>query len=76
MDNVQTLTPEQDAILDLVVEETERDIIVAPSDPTDEVVGPALGLLYSLYDLPVPSRVEYADSPMAALKSFSASSPT
>lgn len=64
---LESLTQEQEALLDVVAEETIRAVLHAPpTEPDPAVVRRWLEVVYRLYDLPVPSRVEIVASPEAA----------
>src|ERR1700690_1748432 len=64
---LEDLTPEQDRLLDEVAEEYIRDLPVS-REPDLAVVNRWLDVVYGLYDMKRPARVEIALSPMAALK--------
>jgi len=61
----ETLTPDQEALCDAVACEYINDLTV-PRAPDMTAIAAWLGVIYSLYDLPVPPRIEVAASPEAA----------
>ena len=65
--NIESLTPEQEALQEVVVAEYVDDLVLA-NEPNRQTIDRWLTVAYQLYSLPVPTRVEIADSPQAALK--------
>lgn len=64
---IETLTPEQEALMDIVAQEAIDAVLFAPAVPPDmDAVKAWLRVAYGLYDLPVPERIEVANSPEAA----------
>lgn len=63
--NLDRLTPEQEAVLEQVFEEYDR-AIENPRDPDLPTIKAWLEVVYGLYDLPAPARVEIVPSPFAA----------
>src|SRR5882672_7157505 len=62
---IEELTPEQDAVLDVVA--AEYLAVLQRGDDIDmAAIQPALEMIYGFYDKPVP-KVEIIDSPEAAL---------
>lgn len=64
---IQELTPEQDALCDEIAAEYINDLSVS-REPDMAVIQRWLEVVYKLYDLKVPARIEIALSPEAALK--------
>lgn len=64
---LESLTPEQEQLCDDVAAEYIADIVVS-RDPDMIAINKWLDIVYGMYDLKRPARVEIADSPFAALK--------
>lgn len=63
---LEKLTQEQEELIDAIGDEYINDII-KPTPPDLAVIKRWLTIVYELYARPVPSRIEIADSPEAAL---------
>ncbi|WP_297826360.1 DUF6745 domain-containing protein [Mycobacterium sp.] len=64
---LETLTPEQEALLDKTADAYIADLTV-PREPDMVAINRWLDVVYSLFDAKRPERVEIAASPEAALK--------
>jgi len=64
---LENLTSEQEQIVEAVTEEYIADI-TKPTPPDIEVIQKWLDVVYGLYDLKRPQRIEVVGSPYAALK--------
>jgi hypothetical protein len=64
---LEDLTPEQEALLDKTAEAYIADLTVA-REPDMAAINRWLDIVYGLYDMKRPARVEIAASPEAALK--------
>lgn len=64
---LETLTPDQEKLLDQVAKEYISDLVVS-RDPDIAAINRWLDVVYGLYDMKRPARTEIAASPEAALK--------
>lgn len=65
---LEDLTPEQDQLTEIVFREYDGVLDSLPRKPNMDAIRNWLAVVYSLYDVPLPDRVEVVDSPFAAFK--------
>lgn len=68
MAQLESLTPEQEALCEIVFREYDGILDSLPRKVDRDAIDAWLKIVYGLYDKPVPARVEIVDSPFAAFR--------